>query len=356
MAAAIIESIAKDWSSAEKMQVLEIGAGTGGTTASLLPVLSRQKTIYTFTDISKFFTNQAKDKFSGYSFVNYGVLNIDKNPLEQNYESHSFDVIVAANVLHDAHHINQTLQYLRSLLAPGGLMIVLEATQNTHWQMVSVGFIEGFGNYKDERLHTNLPLLSVSQWQKQFSGSGFEKFVAFPSESLATEIPAREHVMVAQAPLEVEKFKPKELSNYLQNKLPKYMLPSVYIPLTAFPLTSNGKIDRKALPAPYLDKSQLEKTFVASHTSIEKKLITIWEDILGVNQVNIDDNFFELGGDSLVATRIISRIRDTFKLEFTLQKFFEALTIKNIAEYLEVVNQVLQVAENPEVYEEKIEI
>ncbi|MBC6422851.1 MAG: hypothetical protein GDA38_16005 [Hormoscilla sp. SP12CHS1] len=67
--------------------------------------------------------------------------------------------------MHDARNIDTSLQYLRSLLAPGGLMLILEGTQNSRLQMITVGFIEGFSHFEDERLQSNLPLLSVEQWQ-----------------------------------------------------------------------------------------------------------------------------------------------------------------------------------------------
>ena len=147
-----------------------------------------------------------------------------------------------------------------------------------------------------------------------------------------------------------------EMHNYLKQKLPSYMVPNECVILETLPLTANGKVDRKALPIPDTAKSQSEIIYVAPRNSVEEQLAQIWGDLLEVSQVGIHDNFFELGGDSLGATRVISRIREIFEVDFPLQNFFEAPTVKNVAEYLEVANQVLQFPENIEEDRERGEI
>jgi len=123
-----------------------------------------------------------------------------------------------------------------------------------------------------------------------------------------------------------------ELRNLLKRKLPEYMVPSVFVLLNKLPLTPNGKIDRKALPVPD-QPSQLkcEGAFVAPRNSIEEKLTEIWADILRLERVGIYDNFFELGGQSLLATKIISRVRDVFQVELPVYNLFESPTIAGIA-------------------------
>lgn len=117
-----------------------------------------------------------------------------------------------------------------------------------------------------------------------------------------------------------------ELRNFISEKLPDYMIPSRFVFLDSIPLTVNGKIDRKALPVPDVSSIQLEN-FVPPSNPTEEILATIWENILGVEKVGIHDNFFELGGNSLIASQVISRIRQTFSVEITLQSLFEKPTI-----------------------------
>ncbi|NEP51637.1 MAG: amino acid adenylation domain-containing protein, partial [Moorea sp. SIO3C2] len=150
--------------------------------------------------------------------------------------------------------------------------------------------------------------------------------------------------LVAQNLSYIKEFKPDKLRHYLQQKLPEYMVPYTYVVLEKLPLTPNGKVNRKALPAPDMGDllQEREKTFVAANTSTEVQLSQIWETILEVNQISVDDNFFEVGGDSLLATRIVSQIRESFQVDINLRDFFEAATIKDVAEYLEVALQAKQ--------------
>ena len=99
------------------MRILELGAGTGGTSAALLKVLPATGVVYHFTDVSHFFTDRAKARFAGLPFIEYGLFDINKGFAEQGYEPASFDLILAANAIHAAKHIDETLHQLRE--APG---------------------------------------------------------------------------------------------------------------------------------------------------------------------------------------------------------------------------------------------
>lgn len=125
-----------------------------------------------------------------------------------------------------------------------------------------------------------------------------------------------------------------ELRQFLQKRLPDYMVPSAFVMLEAFPLTPNGKIDRRALPAPDLSHREAENTFVAPRTPTEEILSAIWGDILGV-EVGVYDNFFELGGHSLNATQVLSRVRNALCVELPLRLLFEFPTLGAFSEHLE---------------------
>ena len=112
------------------------------------------------------------------------------------------------------------------------------------------------------------------------------------------------------------------LRDHLKSTLPDYMVPVHLILLDAFPLTGNGKLDRKALPAP--DASQLQAAFVAPETPLQQELAAIWAEVLKVERVGLHDNFFELGGHSLLATQVISRIRQHLDVALSLRNLFEA--------------------------------
>jgi hypothetical protein len=107
------------------------------------------------------------------------------------------------------------------------------------------------------------------------------------------------------------------------------MIPVAFVPLHEFPLTVNGKLDRKALPAP--DQIRSEHDYVAPRTSLEKVLAGMWGDLLEVEQIGIHDNFFALGGHSLLATRFISQVLELLQMEISLRTFFECPTIALLA-------------------------
>jgi amino acid adenylation domain-containing protein len=125
-----------------------------------------------------------------------------------------------------------------------------------------------------------------------------------------------------------------ELRRAIKEKLPSYMIPSVFVVLEAMPLTPNGKIDRKALPAPDHARPDMEGAFVAPRTPIEEMIATIWCQVLKLEKVGIHDNFFSLGGHSLLATQVAHRVRDTFNVALPLRLFFETATVADLAAYI----------------------
>ena len=124
---------------------------------------------------------------------------------------------------------------------------------------------------------------------------------------------------------------PSELRSFLKGKLPEYMLPSAIVVLDRLPLSPNGKLDRKALPAP---EYRSEEAFVAPRTPNEQTLAAIWAEVLKLEKIGIHDNFFDLGGHSLLATQVISRVRKTFELDIPLRALFELPTVAELAKLI----------------------
>ena len=122
-----------------------------------------------------------------------------------------------------------------------------------------------------------------------------------------------------------------QLRAHLAKLLPDYMLPSVYTVMERLPLTANGKVDRKALPAPDDARPELAQTYVAAQTPTEELIAGVWAEVLGLDRVGIDDDFFDLGGHSLLAMQVISRLCDAFKLELPLRLLFSKPTIRTLA-------------------------
>jgi amino acid adenylation domain-containing protein len=122
-----------------------------------------------------------------------------------------------------------------------------------------------------------------------------------------------------------------ELRVFLSQRLPEFMVPSIFISLNSLPLTPNGKIDRGALPDFDQSRPELEEAFVLPRTPVESLLAEIWAEVLEVKDIGIHDNFFELGGHSLKATQVISRIQQAFHVEIPLRSLFEQPTVAGLA-------------------------
>lgn len=129
----------------------------------------------------------------------------------------------------------------------------------------------------------------------------------------------------------------RDLRSFLKTKLPAYMLPAAFVVLDTLPLTTNGKVDQKALPPPNLTVARETSPPVAPTTSLEASLVELWTQLLGRKQVGIHDNFFELGGHSLLATQLVSRLRDRLQVELPLRRVFETPTIAELAQTIEAL-------------------
>ncbi|HEV7859201.1 MAG TPA: methyltransferase [Pyrinomonadaceae bacterium] len=136
-----------------------------------------------------------------------------------------------------------------------------------------------------------------------------------------------------------------QLRKSLREQLPDYMVPASFVLLDAFPLTPNGKVDQRAMPAPDGFRPEFEQPYVMPRTPAEKSLAAIWCELLGLEQVGAHDNFFtDLGGHSLLATQLVSRVRDTFKVELPLRRLFETPTISELAVAIE--DLLIELVEN----------
>ncbi|MEL7408557.1 MAG: amino acid adenylation domain-containing protein, partial [Cyanobacteria bacterium J06558_2] len=141
-----------------------------------------------------------------------------------------------------------------------------------------------------------------------------------------------------------------KIRSYLADKLPSYMIPGDIIQVESFPLTPNGKIDRRALSLRTGDRQETQ-SIIAAQSPTEEILISIWTEILERDVISTQDNFFELGGHSLLATRVVSQIRQIFSIELSLRTLFEHPTIKDLALAVEQQQNKNNSTKNPVVIE-----
>ena len=168
-----------------RLRMLEIGAGTGGTTSAVLKRLP-DTAEYLFTDISPVFLSRAQDKFRDHRFVRYRTFDVERDPRSQGLAPGSFDIILAAHVVHATADLRRTFAHVRDLLSPGGILVLLEGTQAVPWVDLVFGLTEGWWKSTDFDLRPRYPLLPPHGWRDVMAEAGFE---SIERASLADEDP-----------------------------------------------------------------------------------------------------------------------------------------------------------------------
>jgi len=200
MLRAVVDAAAKSAHPGRPLRILEIGAGTGGTTRELLPGLMPDRTEYVFSDVGASFLSRAEERFGAFPYVRYQLFDVEKPPSEQGLAAHSFDVILASNVLHATVDLSQTLTNVAWLLAPSGTVAMYEATEHPQWFDVTTGLISGWQRFQDD-FRSDVPLVKPEVWERALRGAGFVDVRAFPGPELATHV-LGQHVIVSRGPLE----------------------------------------------------------------------------------------------------------------------------------------------------------
>ncbi len=186
---------------ARPLRVLEIGAGTGSTTSHIINQLP-SSVEYTFSDVSPLFLHRAREKFSGRSGMRYQLLDIGKAPAGQGFTAGSFDVIVAANVLHATEDLAVTLGHVRDLLVPGGLLVLLEGTTPQRFGDLTVGMLDGWWAYSDT-MRRDYALMPRAPWLSLLADAGFEGAQALPGDDTLHPVLRQQAVFVASRRVDV---------------------------------------------------------------------------------------------------------------------------------------------------------
>ena len=176
------------------LRVIEVGAGTGATTELALPVLAKAPgSHYLFTDVSPAFLRDAETRFG--NAIETALFDAERAPREQKLDEHCFDVVIAANVVHATARIDPSLAHLRALLAPGGVLILVESTRAQQWWDIVFGLTDGWWRFADTALRPDHPLLDAASWRACLANAGFAS-----SESVGVDAEERISLVVADAP------------------------------------------------------------------------------------------------------------------------------------------------------------
>ncbi|MGH8793932.1 MAG: SDR family NAD(P)-dependent oxidoreductase, partial [Stackebrandtia sp.] len=181
LARRLLDGMLASWPHDRPLRILEVGAGTGGTTAWLLPLLPAERTHYCYTDLSGAFFPRAATRFGAYPFVDYRPLDLDRDPAEQGFADASFDIVVASNVLHATRDLSQTLGRVTRLLADDGCMLAVES-HDPELIATTFGLLEGLWSFTDTQLR-DTALLPRRRWPSLLRSCGFADAVSVADDS-----------------------------------------------------------------------------------------------------------------------------------------------------------------------------
>jgi acyl transferase domain-containing protein/SAM-dependent methyltransferase len=199
IAASAVSALVSAQAGDAPLRILEIGAGTGGTTGEVLRSLPPRSAEYWFTDVSEFFLNRAKERFTEFSCLRYRMLDIEQPPHGQGFVPNSFHAVVATNALHATRNLDTTIDHVLHLLTSGGLLVLCEVTRELAWYDITTGLIEGWQRFED-RWRTDSPILSPERWLEVLESKGFEEVEVLPQKGSVAEV-LGQHVIIARAPI-----------------------------------------------------------------------------------------------------------------------------------------------------------
>jgi acyl transferase domain-containing protein/NAD(P)-dependent dehydrogenase (short-subunit alcohol dehydrogenase family)/ubiquinone/menaquinone biosynthesis C-methylase UbiE/acyl carrier protein len=517
-------------SPSRRLRILEVGTGNGQLTSVLVESLKSSSVEYYATDISKSFVMKLEKEAArrGINFMRFGVLDISRDGAEQGFERHSFDLILGLDVVHTTPRIETTLEHLRDLLAPNGLVCLLETVKPQRFTDMIFGLAEGWWYFEDDDLRTTSPLLSIHKWVEVLTKRGFRNVDAYPRDEeqrARTEfgliVAQNDAVMVADRDRQQSGSGDTDAGNHLRDRLKRIMdleelgaetmvlsadvsdseqmgralekirqrfgpihgvihsagipgggmiqlktragaesefVPKIRGTLTLEALLKDEKLDFfafcsshtsatggfgqvaysavnafqdafayyqasrdgngtftvsidwdrwrnvgmavdaetahkriakeelaggmrrdqgmeafgrilssgaapriivstrdfnalvKQIPTPQSPaletrpsvfelhaRPKLNQDYLPPESDSQQKIVAIWQDELGIEPIGIHDSFLELGGDSLIAIKLISRIRESLSIKLTVRDFYEKPTVASLSEWIETV-------------------
>jgi acyl transferase domain-containing protein/trans-aconitate methyltransferase len=316
LAASAIATVADSIGPARQVRVLEIGAGTGGTSSALLAALPAGRLRYRFTDISHAFLEPAQQRFGYLSGVEFGLLDLEHDIEAQGYAPGSFDVIASANAVHAVKDLRGALVRLRRLLAPGGVLMLVESTEHFAYFDMTTGLIEGWQHFADD-LRGEHPLLAPQAWLDALQEAGFGHSGAWPPRGSLPEAMGQ-HVIVAQVAGEL----------------------AGGVPAAVSAETGAGGADGAANAAAPAWRERFDSALAAEQIDLLRDLVR--EHVMRILRLDaasppsLHDRLMDLGMDSLMAVQLRNALSRALQLQRPLPStlMFDHPTIEAIAVHL----------------------
>ncbi len=298
----------------EKIGIIEVGAGTGGTTAFVLTAIEpyRDHIEYLYTDISQGFTRYGQSKFADqYPFMKFGQLNIEQSPVDQGYDRHRAELVLGANVVHATKNIQQTLHHLKALLKTNGLLILNETSHFTVFASLTFGLLDGWWAFEDgEQRIEHTPLLSQKQWQHVLQAAGFRQIqIAGP---VGEEV--GQAIILAESDGVVEIVTPIPATRSVGNGV-----------------DLNGDNQRQVQTRPSIDVPVDSDLKTAAEAYLKQLFVSILK--IEPHRLSTHQTFEQYGIDSIVGIEIVNRLRQDFGPELSATLLFEYMTLEKLVDY-----------------------
>ncbi len=198
---AMLEILTRDVPLGEGLRVLEIGAGTGATSEAALSALEGRIDAYHFTDVSQHFLDAALQRFGARAGFTAGLLDIERDPASQDVLTGQYDIVIAANVLHATRDLAQSVSNATSLLAPGGMIVMLEGVRPEPWVDLTFGMTPGWWRFSDRDLRRDYPLIAAAQWRELLGSAGLTGIASVGGSEDLGRGAAQQMLIAASKPL-----------------------------------------------------------------------------------------------------------------------------------------------------------
>ncbi|MES4905600.1 MULTISPECIES: beta-ketoacyl synthase N-terminal-like domain-containing protein [unclassified Streptomyces] len=316
-----------------RVTVLEIGAGTGGTSRGVLAALDpyADRLRYLYTDLGSSFVQYGAQEYRRHGYVEFKQLDIERPPLDQGFEAGSVDLVIASNVLHATRNLDRTLAHAKSLMRPNGLLALFEITRLHELLTIAFGLLEGWWAFEDERLPGS-PLLSVPMWRRAMERNGFRGMRVLSGMPLR-EDRLSESVLLAESdglPADPDRA-PAPAPVPAVAPAPEPAPAPAPAPVQA----SAPEPEPEPVSAPEPVPATAPEPATAPDNDIERLVTEAWKEVLGVAEVRESDTFQDLGGDSIMASRIKARLNDNLPFELELRELMTATTVLEMAALVE---------------------
>ncbi len=182
---AAVRALVSDRHTDPPLRVLEISAGFGSTTESVLAALDGRPAFYTFTDLAPSLVDLAKRNIAPREGLDFRVLDIERDPVEQGFDAGGYDLVIAANTLRATADLGTAVRNAASLLGPGGILLLLQGTRPEPWVDLTFGLTQGWWRFRDHALRPDHPLIGVDDWSTLLADTGFTGIVSLPADELA---------------------------------------------------------------------------------------------------------------------------------------------------------------------------